>query len=45
MTKPTRFAAIIMRMLNTAPMAQTCLYHGLFPYCNRQVSSEDHILA
>jgi len=32
MTKPTRFADIIITMLKTAPIAQTCLYHGFEPY-------------
>lgn len=45
MTNPTRLAAIIMRILNTAPIAQTCLYHGLFPYCSSQVRCEKHVLA
>jgi hypothetical protein len=32
MTKPTRLAIIIIRMLNTPPAAQRCLYHSLSPY-------------
>ena len=38
MTNPTKFADNIMRMLNTAPMAHTCLYHQYRPYCVKNVS-------
>ena len=31
MTNPIKLAIVIMNMLNTAPIAQTCLYHGLSP--------------
>lgn len=37
MTNPTRFATIIMRMFKTAPMAATCRYQLVLPYCNRYV--------
>ena len=38
MTNPTKFADNIIRMLNTAPMAHTCLYHHRRPYCVKNVS-------
>ena len=44
-TKPTRFAAIIMRILPTAPMAHTCLYHQRFSFwkMRQSVDSDTYV--
>ena len=49
MTNPTRLAVIIIKILTTAPIAHTCLYHHSLPYCtvptNQNLEREKEVVS